>query len=479
MINAETQEKSTSNKNLTIFKSDLFSKKVIQTRPIFFVAFVIGLIGIFYLAILNPEIIFSIITGLALFLSGFVISNLIYLNASGKKEDAYNRTIIKNTTDIFLIFQIKAGRFKYVSPSIKRILGYDLSSVINQYDISFVHPADRFELYNILDTNFLRLNRMFTSTIRMIKRDGTICWVEIKGDVLVDASNELENVVMNLRDVTKQKEEQIALEQYQKSLEQSIQRNNTKTHEYEEIADLMSSFDLKEPLRTISSYSQLIQHRYSKKLDKDGNEFLQFTIDGADRMARMMEDILSFSNIRLDKLKPRVINSEKAIREVQHVLNQPLKKYKAEVTYDELPKLKVDFIQFKQLLKNLIENSLKFRSDKNPRVKISSEELEKDWLFKVEDNGIGISPDYHDSIFNVFGKIKGMGRPDGSGVGLAVCKKIVTNHGGKIWVESSGNGEGSTFYFTIPKAIEENNNNICTKQQFQPELTFKKLKLQN
>ncbi len=479
MFSTETKDKTNPSKNLSFLKLDMFSLKVIRFRPIFLVLFVVGLLVIFYLAVLNPDFIFSIISGLVLFVAGFFLSNLFYLNASGKKEDTFNRMIIENSSDLFLIFQVKNGRFKYVSPAIEKMLGYDMTAVLDLYDLTFVHPADRFDLYNILDKSFLRLNRNFNTKLRMIKRGGGICWIDIKGDVLVDASNELEYVVMNLRDITNEQEQAIAQQQYQKSLEQSIQKNNFRAHEYEEIADLMSSYDLKEPLRTISSYSQLVQHRYSKNLDSDGRQYLQYTVDGANRMARMMDDILSFSNVSLEKFKPRLVKVQKAVEEVKHVLGNEIKSSNAKIICGELPEVKVDFIQFKQLLKNLFENALKFRGTHDPVIELDVQEMNNHFLFKVRDNGIGISKAYHESIFDVFGKIKEGGKANGTGVGLAVCKKIISNHNGKIWVESNGTGQGSVFCFTIPLNSENDDSEKTNlrKEGFQPALTFKKLKL--
>jgi light-regulated signal transduction histidine kinase (bacteriophytochrome) len=282
-----------------------------------------------------------------------------------------------------------------------------------------------------------------------------------------------------LRDITTEQEQAIAQQQYQKSLEQSIQKNNFKTHEYEEIADLMSSYDLKEPLRTISSYSQLVQHRYAKNLDSDGKQFLQYTVDGANRMVRMMDDILAFSNVSLEKFKPRMVSVKKAVNEVEHVLGNEISKSNAKVIFGELPEVKVDFIQFKQLLKNLFENSLKFRGQNDPVIELDVQEMNNHFLFKVRDNGIGISKAYHESIFDVFGKIKEAGKATGTGVGLAVCKKIISNHNGKIWVESNGTGQGSEFCFTIPLSAENADTERVNlkKEGFQPALTFKKLKL--
>ena len=224
MINTETRNKSNAKKEFSILNSDMFSLKVVKVRPIFLLLLLIGLMTIFYLGVLNPDLIFSVVTGLALFAAGFVISNVFFLNASGKREDLINRMIVHSSTDLFLIFKIKDGRFKYASPGLENLLGFEMSTVINQYDLSFVHPSDRFDFYNILDKNFLRLNRSFTSTLRMIKRDGSIRWIKIKGDVIVDASNQMENVILNMRDVTEAKEIQIAQEQYQKSLEQSLEK---------------------------------------------------------------------------------------------------------------------------------------------------------------------------------------------------------------------------------------------------------------
>ena len=479
MISTNAKDKANHSKKLSFLKLDMFSLKVIRFRPIFLVLFVVGLLVIFYLAVLNPDFIFSIISGLVLFVAGFFLSNIFYLNASGKKEDTFNRMIIENSSDLFLIFHVKNGRFKYVSPGIEKMLGYDITAVLDLYDLTFVHPADRFDLYNILDKSFLRLNRTFTTKLRMVKREGGICWVEIKGDVLVDTSNELEHLVMNLRDITNEQEQTIAQQQYQKSLEQSIQRNNFRAHEYEEIADLMSSYDLKEPLRTISSYSQLVQHRYSKNLDSDGRQYLQYTVDGANRMARMMDDILSFSNVSLEKFKPQIVSIEKVVKEVENVLGNEMKSFNAKIILGDLPELEVDFIQFKQLFKNLFENALKFRSSNDPVIEIDAQEMNNQYLFKVKDNGIGISKAYHESIFDVFGKLKEAGKANGTGVGLAVCKKIISNHNGKIWVESNGSGQGSVFCFTIPlnsESYDMERANL-SKEGFQPELTFKKLKL--
>ena len=284
---------------------------------------------------------------------------------------------------------------------------------------------------------------------------------------------------MNLRDITSEHEQALAQQQYQKSLEQSIQKNNIKSNEYEEITDLMSFYDLQEPLRTISSYSQLVQHRYSKKIDKEGREFLQYTVDGANRMTRMMNDILSFSNVSLENFNPRLVSIEKVVNEVKQLLVTELKSSNVKIVSGQLPEIIVDLIQFKQLLKNIFENSLKFKGESNLLIELDVEEMANHYLFMVKDNGIGISKAYRESIFDIFGKVKEADKVNEAGVKLAVCKKIISNHKGKIWIESNSSGQGNVFCFTIPsnKVNEDSPKENLKIGGFQPALTFRKLKL--
>jgi len=196
-------------------------------------------------------------------------------------------------------------------------------------------------------------------------------------------------------------------------------------------------------------------------------------------MTRMMNDILSFSNVSLENFNPRLVSIEKVVNEVKQLLVTELKSSNAKIVSGQLPEIIVDLIQFKQLLKNIFENSLKFKGESNLLIELDVEEMANHYLFMVKDNGIGISKAYRESIFDIFGKVKEADKVNEAGVKLAVCKKIISNHKGKIWIESNSSGQGNVFCFTIPsnKVNEDSPKENLKIGGFQPALTFRKLKL--
>ena len=450
MIDTKTSQNPITTNAIPTLGSPTFSIRTITIRNLLIILFVIGLLFLFAISIFSQKLLIATITGIVLLLSGFVISNLFYLNGSNKRADAFNRMILDHTSDLFLTYKIKKGKFNFVSPAIHQLLGFESSAILNHYDLSFIHPADRLELRSILNPTYLRLNRNFHSTVRMIKRDGNMIWVKIKGDVIVDEKNELDAVLLNLRDITEDKNQELMSTQYRKSLEQVIQKHNIFEKNAKELSSLMSSHDLKEPLRTMSNYTRMVQQRYVHQLGKDGKELLQYAVDAANRMAYMMDDILSLSLLREDKIRIREVSIEKALSDAKYELSKKIKASNATVDYGKMPKILADSTQMKELFKQIIDNSIKYRGKENPIIRIEAEQHTDNWLFKITDNGIGISDEFQDSIFNFFRRLHSMGDILGSGLGLPICKKIVTNHGGSIWVESDGEGKGSTFCFMIP-----------------------------
>jgi len=216
----------------------------------------------------------------------------------------------------------------------------------------------------------------------------------------------------------------------------------------------VASHDLQEPLRMISSYLQLLSKRYSGHIDKDADEFIGYAVDGATRLQRMINDLLTFSRVGtrgrpFAKMDVGVVlgfaltNLEVAIEEAH-----------AKVTHNNLPTVKADEVQLLQLFQNLIENAIKFRSDKPPAIHVSAERGDGEWVFSVKDNGIGVDPQYRDRLFVIFQRLHSAAKYPGTGIGLALCKRIVERHSGRIWVESEL-GKGSTFRFTIPDKKEE------------------------
>jgi light-regulated signal transduction histidine kinase (bacteriophytochrome) len=226
-----------------------------------------------------------------------------------------------------------------------------------------------------------------------------------------------------------------------------LERSNSELEQFAYVA----SHDLQEPLRMISSYMQLLERRYKDKLDTDAKEFINYAVDGATRMQRMINDMLTYSRVGTRGKPFSRTECKKVLKIALMNLKASIETNDSEVTYDTLPTLDVDEMQFSQLFQNLIGNAIKFHGKEKPRIHVSASEKENEWLFSVQDNGIGIDPGNIERIFQIFNRGSISKEFSGTGIGLAVCKKIVERHGGRIWVESEL-GKGSTFHFTIHKS---------------------------
>ncbi|PSN13383.1 histidine kinase [filamentous cyanobacterium CCT1] len=242
----------------------------------------------------------------------------------------------------------------------------------------------------------------------------------------------------------------IALTQAQ-LLEQEVLQRRELARSNDELQQFayVASHDLQEPLRMVTSYLQLLERRYKGQLDADADDFIHFAVDGALRMRTLINDLLTYSRVGTQGRAFELTNSTQAVDRAIANLKVAIDESGATITYGELPQVQADPTQLTQLFQNLIGNGIKFRSAASPRVVIEASQKEDVWLFSVQDNGIGIDPQYADQIFVIFQRLNNRITYPGTGIGLAVCKKIVERHGGKIWVQSKPN-QGSTFYFTIP-----------------------------
>ena len=229
-------------------------------------------------------------------------------------------------------------------------------------------------------------------------------------------------------------------------LRRELSRSNAELQEFAYIA----SHDLQEPLRAVSGYIKLLQTEYIERLDSTAHEYINLAIDGTRRMRGLIEDLLAYSRVGTSELILSTVDCHKVVQEVISNLPTLIEESEADIIYQDLPCITADRTQVVQLFQNLLINAIKFRSpDTPPKIVIQTEPIaDRGWLFSVTDNGIGISPEYFDRIFKIFRRLHTHSEFVGTGVGLALCRKIVERHSGKIWVESKL-GEGSTFFFTM------------------------------
>jgi light-regulated signal transduction histidine kinase (bacteriophytochrome) len=229
-----------------------------------------------------------------------------------------------------------------------------------------------------------------------------------------------------------------------------LERSNKELEQFAYIA----SHDLQEPLRMVASFTQLLERKFGNKLDAQGKEYIHYAVDGAVRMQRLIDDLLMFSRVGFKSVSPERVDLNDVCSQLLKDMQLLVDENRAVIQWDRLPVVLAGSMQMKQLFQNLISNAIKYRSEAAPDVKISCRKVaDLQWEFIVSDNGIGIDPKYFDKLFVIFQRLHTQKVYKGTGIGLALCKKIVENHNGRIWVESKP-GEGSAFHFILSVEAE-------------------------
>jgi PAS domain S-box-containing protein len=239
------------------------------------------------------------------------------------------------------------------------------------------------------------------------------------------------------------------LKQMHDELIETVNKLEISNSELEQFA-YVSSHDLQEPLRMVGSFSQLLEKRYKNRLDEDADDYIGFIVEGANRMKDLIDDLLVFSQLNTDAKEFKLTDLVNILDDVLSNMKASIEENNAIITYEQLPIISVDHVQIRRLFQNLISNAIKFNHNKPAEIHIFAKESEYEWLFGVSDNGIGIDTEHQKQIFKIFNRLHTREKYPGTGIGLAISKRIVKRHGGRIWVESEP-GEGATFYFTIPK----------------------------
>jgi len=348
-------------------------------------------------------------------------------------------SVVEQTADMVLVTD-QDGVIEYVNPSFEKMTGYSKKEVIGLTPKILKSGQNNPQIYKIL-WNTILSGQTFNAVLINKKKNGELFYTEKTISPLFDDSNQVQHFVSTDRDVTEQKKAEESLEKKAIALE----RANAELEQFTNIA----SHDLREPLRTITTYLQLIERKNAKTLDQESLGYMNFTIDAAKRMRDLIDDLLSYSKIGREKLVLQKTNCNDILNNIKANLQTTITEKGAEITSEELPVINADPSFLSQLLQNLIANALKYSNGRKPNIQIKAEPSDGNWLFSVRDNGIGIAPEFYERIFKMFKRLHSTSEYTGTGIGLAICKKIVEEHGGRIWLESTV-GEGSTFYFTMP-----------------------------
>ena len=352
------------------------------------------------------------------------------------------RLLVEGVKDYAIYMLDPDGQIVSWNAGAERIKGYRADEIIGQSFSRFYTPED-------VRADLPRRELETASSVGQcedegwrIRKDGSRFWASVTVTALRDEGGTLRGFAKITRDITDRKHAEERLKQQAAELA----RSNADLQQFAYVA----SHDLQEPLRMVASYTQLLARRYRGKLDQDADDFINFAVDGATRMQQLINDLLAYSRVETRGKEFSPTNCDEVVDLVIGDLSAAIAEAAAVVTRDSLPTVMADASQLGQLFQNLIANAVKYRRDEPPRVHVSAERDDGGWRFAVQDNGIGIDRQYFDRIFVIFQRLHGKGDYPGTGIGLAICKKIVERHGGRIWVESEP-GQGTTFYFTIPE----------------------------
>ncbi|MBI4405859.1 MAG: PAS domain S-box protein [Deltaproteobacteria bacterium] len=331
-------------------------------------------------------------------------------------------------------------RFVRTNQALCDMLGYTEEELTQKTFRDLTHPDDMAQTLKVFE-RFQHGEKPVRYTKRLVRKDGTTLWAQITNSIATDEHGRFMYAYGMLENITEKKVAEEALERATAHLI----RSNKELAQFAYAA----SHDLQEPIRLVSTYVKLLANRYYNQLDKEANEFIEFAVEGAKRLHALIQGLLEFCRSTDDHSSLILVDSNKTLSSALSNLKIQIEENRAEITHDELPVVCFHYIQLVQVFQNLVSNALKFRAESAPKIHITAGKKDKEWIFSIQDNGIGFDMSHAHRIFVIFQRLHVRHRYPGEGVGLAICQKIVEGHGGRIWVTSE-QGKGATFYFSIP-----------------------------
>lgn len=361
-----------------------------------------------------------------------------------RQESSWYLRKIVDTAESLIFVKDREGRFLLVNQATARFFGTTVDEMIGKTDDEFRFLDTAEHLPHLHDENAEVIGNIkeVHSDAEIAGPDGQIHWFTTAKVPMLNPDGICDSVLVVATEITERKKSEESLKEYAGRL----QRSNEDLQRFAYIA----SHDLQEPLRSIVSYSQMLDRRYRGKLDSDADEFLGYLVEGGLRMQMLIQDVLSFSCVNASEPQFTETDIGTVLVEVELGLDQMIRASEATITHDPLPMVMADRMQMVQLFTNLISNAVKFhRPGVVPMVYIRARKVGQFWEFSIADNGIGIEPEYFERIFVIFQRLHTRQEYEGTGIGLAIARRILDRHGGQIRVSSTF-GRGTTFYFTLP-----------------------------
>jgi PAS domain S-box-containing protein len=336
-----------------------------------------------------------------------------------------------------------SGVLQQVNATLTAWLGYSREEILQISKSGHFLTPESTQLFEAVFTRFKERGRINELSLDMMRKDNSIVPILLTAEAIRDSSDRYVSCRGTIFDITERKK----AEDHLLKTVGELKRSNDELQQFAYVA----SHDLQEPLRMVASYTQLIAKRYKGRLDADADEFIAYAVDGSNRMQGLIQDLLAYSRAGAKGKPLREISSETALKEALTNLRATIEDSHAVVTHDSLPAVTTNDIQLAQVFQNLVANAIKYRGPEAPRIHISATKNGgNEWIFSVRDNGMGISPQYFERISILCQRLHGREEFEGTGIGLAICKKILERLGGRIWVESKPE-EGSTFRFALPE----------------------------